>query len=172
MLNTGHWGGVSFLTLALLGGTCFAQSPEAKEPARFYRLDFAVKEVDGGKVVNSRTYSTTASTEAPRGCAIRTNSRVRVPEPSSSQTSSIEVGVSIDCGSLRELQNELSLSVTADISSMAQESTPPSSYPVIRQNRWSSTVAVPLKKPTVIFSSDDATTKRQMQVELTATPVP
>jgi hypothetical protein len=43
--------------------------------------------------------------------------------------------------------------------------------PTIRQNRWVSTVAVPLKKPTVIFSSDDLTSKRQMQLELTATPI-
>jgi hypothetical protein len=32
-------------------------------------------------------------------------------------------------------------------------------------------VIVPLKKPTVIFSSDDLTTKHQMQLELTATPI-
>jgi hypothetical protein len=31
---------------------------------------------------------------------------------------------------------------------------------------------VPIRKPTVIFSSDDTTTKHQMQVELTATPIP
>jgi hypothetical protein len=43
--------------------------------------------------------------------------------------------------------------------------------PVIRQNRWSSNVVVPLKKPTLIFASDDATSKRQMQLELTAAPV-
>jgi len=41
--------------------------------------------------------------------------------------------------------------------------------PTIRQNRWSSSVVVPLSKPTVIFSSDDLTSKRQFQLELTAT---
>ena len=47
----------------------------------------------------------------------------------------------------------------------------PGSAPMIRQNRWTSNVVVPLKKPTVIFSSDDLTTKHQMQLELTATPI-
>jgi hypothetical protein len=32
-------------------------------------------------------------------------------------------------------------------------------------------VIVPLKKPTVVFSSDDVASKRQMQLELTATPI-
>jgi hypothetical protein len=33
-------------------------------------------------------------------------------------------------------------------------------------------VIVPVKKPTVIFVSDDMSSKRQMQLELTATPIP
>jgi hypothetical protein len=43
---------------------------------------------------------------------------------------------------------------------------------LIRQTKWSSNVIVPIGKPTVIFSSDDATTKGQMQLELTATAMP
>jgi hypothetical protein len=31
---------------------------------------------------------------------------------------------------------------------------------------------VPLKKPTLVFSSDNADAKSQMQIELTATPLP
>jgi hypothetical protein len=31
---------------------------------------------------------------------------------------------------------------------------------------------IPLKKPTVLFSSDNLDSKSQMQVEVTATPVP
>jgi hypothetical protein len=44
--------------------------------------------------------------------------------------------------------------------------------PSIRSNSWSSVVIVPLKTPTLIFSSDDPASKRQMQLELTATPIP
>jgi hypothetical protein len=161
------------LTLALLGGTCLAQTPQsAKEPPRFYKLDFVVKELDGTRVVNSRSYSTTASDEEHSGCAIRTGSKVPVGPPGASATTAVDVGVSIDCRSIKEVRNELSITVTADITSMAQDSTAAAAYPVIRQNRWSSTVVVPIKKPAVIFSSDDTTTKRQIQVELTATPIP
>jgi len=81
------------------------------------------------------------------------------------------VGVSIDCYGIRETQTGLSVRVSADISSIPPESTVPVSGQVIRQNKWKSYVIVPLKKPAVIFSSDDLTTKHQMQLELTATPI-
>jgi len=42
----------------------------------------------------------------------------------------------------------------------------------VRQNKWGSIVLVALRKPTVIFSSDDLTSKHQVQLELTATPIP
>lgn len=169
MLNTRQ-----LLTLTLIAAVtaipCFAQNPQApQEPARFYKLEFVIKELDGTRVLNARTYSTTASTEERGGCAIRTGSKIQT-EGSAKMT--VDVGVNIDCRSLKEIRNELSLAVTADVTSMAQESTTPSPYPVIRQNRWSSNVIVPIKKPTVIFSSDDTTTKHQTQVELTATPIP
>ncbi len=64
----------------------------------------------------------------------------------------------------------------ADISSIPSEPAVPATasaptQPTVRQNKWDSTVIVPLKKPTVLFSSDDLTSKRQMQLELTATPI-
>ena len=40
-----------------------------------------------------------------------------------------------------------------------------------RQTKWGANVLAPLGKPTVIFSSDDLTTKGQTQLEVTATPI-
>jgi hypothetical protein len=62
--------------------------------------------------------------------------------------------------------------VTGDISSFVKPSedevqTAPN-QPVIRQNRWDAAVLIPLNKPTIIFSSDDVTTKHKLQLELTA----
>jgi hypothetical protein len=43
---------------------------------------------------------------------------------------------------------------------------------VVRQAKWSSIVLIPIRKgPTVIFSSDDPASKRQLQLEVTATPL-
>jgi hypothetical protein len=161
---------VRFLALALLAGTCFAQNPE---PPKFYKLDFVLKEVEAAKVLNARSYSITVSTDtsSPHS-SIRTGSKVPTPTGGAGQFTFVDVGVNIDCASVKAEQNELSLAVTAEVSSILQESTmAPGAHPVIRQNKWTSSVVVPIKKPTVIFASDDTTTKRQMQLELTATPI-
>ncbi|MDQ2949502.1 MAG: hypothetical protein M3Y27_26785 [Acidobacteriota bacterium] len=151
-----------------LAATCFAQNPDGP---KFYKLDFTVKDMEGARSMSSRTYSMVAATDGPNS-SIRAGSKVPIPSsPGSTQPFSfIELGVNIDCRAIKEVQNELSLNVTADVSSSGQEATPPA-YPIIRQNKWSSSVIVPLRKPTLIFSSDDVTTKRQIQLELTATPI-
>ena len=155
------------LALLVSTGTCFAQSPESK----FYKLDFVVKEIEGTKVLNARAYSTTVSTDkSSPSSLIRTGSRVPVPtSPDGKQFNFSEVGVNIDCRSVQEVGGELSMIVTAEVTTTLQEST--TGPPIHRQNKWTAAAVVPLRKPTVLFSSDDATTKRQMQLELTATPI-
>ena len=151
--------------LVLAAGTCLAQPPEASW--KFYKLDFVVKEVEGSKVLNARTFSTIVHASTPgvqaAGGSIRTGSKV----PTAGNY--IDVGVNIDTRDVKEVQGDVALSVSADISSTPADAA--TERPVIRQNRWSSYVIVPIKKPTVIFASDDATTKHQMQLELTATPI-
>jgi hypothetical protein len=157
---------IALAAATLQAGTCLAQKPE---PSKFYKLDFVIKEVDAGKVLNARSYSVTVNHS---GGSIRAGSKVPIPmTPNSSQLTFLDLGVSIDCNMVTETENGASLFVTADISSILQESAPPT-YPVIRQNKWTSNVTVPLKKATTLFSSDDATSKRQMQLELTVTPIP
>lgn len=175
MLINRNWG-FCFVALTLAAGTCLAEDSVAP---KFYKLDFTVKEVEGGKVLNARTYSVMVSAERDGGatsCLIRTGSKVPTVTGGSgvnSQFTYIDVGVNIDCrGGVKEVPGGLSLGVNADISSALQEpATSANLPPIIRQNRWSSNVLVPLKKPTVIFSSDDVASKHQMQLELTATPI-
>jgi hypothetical protein len=155
--------------LALTTCVCLA---EDAAPVKFYKLDFVVKEVDGTRVLNTRSYSFLTSTKTigfggPAGSGIRTGNKVPV-----AGGGYLDVGVSIDCYEAKETEVGLSLSVTADVSNIPAESTVPVNGQVIRQNKWRSNVVVPLKKPTVIFSSDDLTSKHQMQLELTATPIP
>jgi hypothetical protein len=169
MLMNRNWG-LCLAASALLAGTCLAQDAV---PPKFYKLDFTVKEVEAGRVLNSRTYSAVVSTEhveGPLHCSIRTGSKV--PFSTGKEYTFLDLGVGIDCRSVKEVAGQLSLYVLADISSALQEPTPSSGLPpTVRQNKWSSTVLVPFKKPTVVFSSDDMASKRQMQLELTATPI-
>jgi hypothetical protein len=160
------------LALAVMAGPCLA---EDAAPGKFYRLDFVVKEVEAGRILNARSYSITVAEQG--GCSIRAGSRVPTPVGgpglgSATQYSYSDVGVNIDSHHVTGVQSGLSLGVNADVSSVLQESTPsPGVPPTVRQNKWQATVLVPFKKPTMIFSSDDVTGKRQMQLELTATPI-
>jgi hypothetical protein len=161
------------VVLALAAGVCFG---EDAAPVRFFKLDFVVKEVDGGKVLNSRSYSATVSTKPNMTCHIRTNSRIPVSTSMDGNSFTFtNAGTNIDCGNVTELPGALSVTLTAEVTSVAQDAsagTVAARQPVVRENKWDSTVVVPLKKPTVVFSSDDATSKHQMQLELTATPIP
>lgn len=159
-------------TLAALAfaGPALAQMPDS---ARFYKLDFVVKEVEGGKTVNSRSFSAMQQVQMPGGntapSSIRAGGRVPVSSGSNNQFQYYDLGVNIDARDLRETSADLSVNLTVDISSIAQET--PSAVPVVRQNKWSGAVLVAPRKPTVVFASDDVSSKRQLQLELTATPV-
>lgn len=162
------------LIAALLAAPGFSQTTDNKpeRQTKYFRLDFTVKELDGGKVVNSRNYTTSLSDQKGDNGSIRTGDKVPV-QTDKSQWTYVDVGVSIDCNSLQEVGSQVAIHVTADVSGFSSE-TPqaPGSNQLIRQNRWSSTVIVPLRKATTVFSSDGASTKRQTQLELTATPIP
>jgi len=168
----------ALLTFASAAG--LAQSGDTTStagPAKYFRLDFAVQELDGGKIVNSRHYLTTipVPTKTGEGSVIRTGSKVPIATGvvggQESQFTYIDLGVNIDCHSAKEVDGNLALNVNAEISNAASMPTSPARNPVIRQTKWGANVIVPVGKPTVIFSSDDLTTKGQIQLELTATPI-
>jgi hypothetical protein len=167
---------MTYAVLALFTlGICAAQTSDTapkEAEGRFFHLAVVVKEVDEGKVLSSRTYSTTLSTLKTGNARVRTGSKIPVSHGSGDFTY-IDLGISFDCRFLGEIGNSLRLLVSADISSVAGNSTEPSPGPgpVIRQNKWDSEVLVPIGKPTTIYSSDDLTSKRKMQIELTATPI-
>jgi hypothetical protein len=163
------WAG---LAAALLAAPCFAQNAENRpdEQAKFFRLDFTVKELEGGRVVNARNYSASISSRQGDTTSIRSGDKAPVQTGGGNSFTYVDVGVSIDCSSLRLVESQLALHVSADISGLGSEIPAGSTIPVIRQIKWGSSVLVPLKKPVTIFSSDGASTKRQTQLELTATP--
>ena len=161
---------VTLLTVMIGARTCLAQTETPKQPEgpRAYQLDFVLKELEEGKVINSRNYSMMVTLVAGGG-SIRSGDKVPVVTKSGPQSeyTYIDVGVDIDCAAVQETQGKLTLSVKADISSAQPEST----RPLVRHTRWSSNVIVPLKKATVLFTSDDTSSKRRTQLELTASPV-
>lgn len=157
--------------MALAAGWCLAQDA-AKEPPKFFKLDFVIKDLDGGKVVTARNYSMMVATAGHgHSSQIRAGSKVPVTiskMPNTNQYQMYDVGTNIDCDWVKELPDGMSFQVTVEVTSLLQDQA--ETAPIVRQNKWASEVVVPLKKPTILFSSDDSSTKHVMQLEVTATP--
>lgn len=160
------------ITLAL-GAVLFAQpatpQSEAKPEPKFFTLNFVVREVEGGKPLNTRAFAMTVAS-IPGNQMIRAGAKVPVSTGGTS-FQFYDLGVNIDCRAVREVGSSLMMNVSAEVSSLVLPTDGALSQPTVRQNRWNSEAVIPLKKPTVIFSSDDLASKRTLQLEVTATPI-
>jgi hypothetical protein len=160
-----------------------AESAKAAEPVtHYYHLVFVVQELDtSGKPSNSRSYTTSVSTDRHFSGQIRTGSRIPIATSGSAEGTDkglsnvqfqyVDVGVNFDLLHVVEVGNTLAIDLSADISSVAEALDARIHQPIIRQNRWRSPVLIPLGKPTVVFSSDSLDSKGSLQVTVTATPL-
>lgn len=165
------------MLVVCLAAPAWAQDPLKEPEMKYFKLDFVVKELDEARTVSARNYSAMVATGRPsRGCSIRTGTRIPIQTNSAGttnvQVNYYDVGVNIDCNTATELGSQLSLVVSADISSLPAGREASSTLPpVVRQNRWTGNVVVTIGKATTLFSSDDLDSKRKMQLELTVNPV-
>jgi hypothetical protein len=152
-----------------------AEAAKATEPVHYYHLELVVQELGkDGKPTNSRTYTTTASTDPHGNTSIRTNSRIPIVTGSSGGNTQFQyqnVGVNIDVRHAKEVGHQLSFELDADISSVAENSDANLHQPIIRENKWQAVVLLPVGKPTVVCTSDTLDSKGSMQLVVTATAV-
>jgi hypothetical protein len=185
MVKTGMRWLCVLCVLVMVGGVCLGQDKKdeaASNDGRHYQVVFVAQELEGGKAINSRRYVTDMTLQGPGSGSgsIRTGSKIPLATGSYSGAQSqvqtqftyVDIGVNLDFNRARLEGDRVFLFITAEISSAGAESIIGGVHePIIRQNKWSAGVTVPLGKPTVIFSSDDVSSKRTMQIELTVTPV-
>ena len=146
------------------GSKTAAMSPDK----RFYRLDFTIKQIEDGRVVNSRNYSVMLAGQ--QKTFVR--SGTRVPFKHDANPDYINVGLNIDCGNAVEVNGQLSLHIKAELSSVVGSlENNATSLPALRHNEWESDVVFPMRKATTIFSSDDLASKQNVQLEVLATPI-
>lgn len=167
------------MLLTIVPALALAQEKPA-EPKHFYRLLLRLQDVDAnGKVINTRSYTTSIATQDLMKESIRTGSRIPVTAGSYSTGQVIsantsynyqDVGVDVDAMDAKDGEGELSFYLTVDVKSLVPPSEKPLPAPITRNNRWSSRVSVPINKPTIVFSSDNLEDKGKMQLEVTATP--
>jgi hypothetical protein len=148
------------------GAWAQSTAPSKPDPREFLRFDFVLKESENGKLVNSRNFQMIAATEEQAMSSIRSGDKIPVPSVGQGGTTIyIDVGVNLDVRRIHRNNDELTMEVSAEASSADPGTN------VIRQAKWNSTIQIPLRKPVVIFSSDGPTSKRQVQLEVAATPI-
>ncbi len=147
-----------------------AKKPEEqlKKPINAYRLDFSLNEMEDGKKINSRQYS--MYLKANDYSEIKIGTRVPVEAGAGKDVFQyVDVGTSIR-GKVEERENGLLLDINCDTSHFADpERAKTSSIPLLRQVRISASTVAAVGKPIVIGSADDPDSKRQYQLEVTAT---
>lgn len=152
-----------FAAVLAIRGAAVAQNDANKR--EFFRLDFVLKESEGGKMVNTRSFQMMAVTNENATSSIRSGDKIPVPSVGTGGTTIyIDVGVNLDVRRLHRTGDELELDITAEASNADTSN-------IIRQTRWNSLVTIPIRKPVVIFSSEGPSAKRQLQLEITATPI-
>lgn len=144
------------------------QQAEAQEKSiTAYRLDFTINEIEDGKKVNSRQYSLNVNTGDHNDLKIGTKVPVEVKE---GEMQYIDLGTDISAD-LRERDNGLALEVRAAMSNFANpdQGTRGNSMPLLRQMKINASTLIAPGRPMVVGSVDDPNSKRQFQLEVTAT---
>lgn len=137
-----------------------------EKPVHAYRLDFSVKELEDGKVINTRQYS--MNLQADDANEIKIGTRVPVETGEGHQFQYVDVGTNIWCR-IGERSDGIPLSVRSEISNFAipDQSTGHEAHPLIRQFQIKASTLAQLGKPMIVGSVEDPNSKRQFQLEVT-----
>jgi hypothetical protein len=142
-----------------------------ERPLSYYKLEFILREMQDGKVLNSRTYLMTV--ENTDRAEAKTGARVPVSLGGSGTPGPIQymdVGVNITCR-VNGRDDYASLRTTIEISSFAlpEQATVPGTQPVVRSMRTDMAAVVPVNKQTVIGAIDDVNSTKRYEIAVTAT---
>lgn len=172
------WFALGLAVMLGLGGAARVNAQENKseaaspKPAAVYRVEFAFSELQGGKVVNSRSYEMLA--QAGQLNKIRAGARMPVSSPGGANFQYLDIGMNIDCR-VEERDGGIGLNITADSSSFTFPETDKATYapgqPIVQQFRSQVDTVVNPGKPTIVSSMDDPSSKRRFHLEVTASRV-
>ncbi len=170
--------------LVLLVAPVFAAAQTATPPPpspkvnATYKLSYNLTEVEGGRKLNTRSYS--LMIREGRG-SFRVGSRIPIVTNGASVATGVappitqymDIGVNIDAriitgGADDEVIIESNVEVSG-VSAAVSEKNPLN--PVVRQSKSFVSAGVTLGKPTVIATLDDVDSPRHTEIELTATRV-
>jgi hypothetical protein len=138
----------------------------------FYRVEYLLREVETGKVTNTRNYVLTVDGTSRGSGSIRVGSKIPIATARES-TQYQDIGMSIDCTILSEQESDIRIFTTLDMSSLAtaEEMKSQPTSPVIRNLRLRATTKGTLEKTVLVGSVDDMAATRRYEVDVTVTRV-
>lgn len=153
------------------------EAPKQDEPAQAkplsaYKLQFQLRELQDGKVVNTRDYAVMMQ-ENSRAVDVRIGSRV--PVKNDKDFTYLDIGTNLRCWELRAQPPHIGIGCTVEISNFAlpdqKLQTGIATAPVLNQIRCDTPAVVEEGKQTVISSIDDPTSTKRYEIAVTATKV-
>jgi hypothetical protein len=162
------------LGLLVCSGTprSWAQESSAARPqaaqATGYRLDLSINEMEDGKKINTRHYSMNLTDDSATK-ELKIGTRVPV-EPEQGKFQYIDLGTNISAKMYLN-QNSLTLDVRVEVSSLASADQATRGQPLVRQMVLSGRTLVIPDRAMVIGSVDDPNSKREFQLDATATKI-
>ena len=148
---------------------------ETHQPENFYKLSFAIYELEDGKRVNQRDYSMIAKANTNPSPSVRISTRIPIfTEENKMQY--IDAGLSLNCNVIDQGAPKIQAHCEVNIGGFVQRDQVPesrgnavASAPVLRNTSSNTWAILTMGKPTVITSIDDINSAKRMQIEVTAT---
>ena len=111
----------AFVIAAVLAMSAAARAQnDATKPGdtrEFYRLDFVLKEMEGSKLINTRSFQMMTAANEDATSSIRSGDKIPVPAVGAGGTTIyIDVGVNLDVRRLRRVNDQLTLDLVAEAS--------------------------------------------------------
>jgi hypothetical protein len=131
-----------------------------------YRLDYVIAEIEGGKRVNTRTY-TLLTDDGGEG---RMNMGMRVPvQLGEKGIQYMEVGLHINAKVRPRENSTVWLSTRFELSGLIDQASNSSSAPTLRTVEYATPTVLALAKSTVIAGGDDLGSLKHFELSVTVT---
>jgi len=152
-----------------------AESQETKPPDSFYKLSFALYELEDGKRVNQRDYTMIAKANVNPSPSIRISTRVPIYSEEK-KMQYIDAGLTLNCNVVDHGAGKIQAHCEIAISGFVRPDQIPENRgnavapaPVLRSTNSNTWAILTPGKPSVIATVDDINSAKRMQIEMTAT---
>jgi hypothetical protein len=149
------------------------QEPKPAPPDNFYKLNFAIYELEDGKRTNQRDYSMIGRTNE-RTFSVRSSTRVPIYSEEKKVTY-VDAGLDIRCSLKEMVLGKLQAQCDVNISNfvmpdqIADGGRSAVGAPVMRTTNASTWAVLTPGKPTIVSTIDDVNSKKRTQIEVIAT---